>query len=385
MPKEKDKEATGTGTDKVDPMALSNEDFDKQKNELFVDPESAADTDMVGAPGAPASDDPAGPKEETPGQPARSDEQDGKPAEGEKDMPFSLVDEPAADPGADPDKAKPEDQELYQIKHMGEVRTVTKEKYDELAHMGYDYSAKLGPHRKLVQLIDADPGAQEVLNRYFTARLKGQDPAAAAGGAGERPAADPAAAAAANLADKIVVKPIADFGNDEEAWAKDFLVSNAHIFAEMSKPAADPATPQDAGTGLAEKVGTMLMARDAEDFPKVVPYLDDFAKRNLTIEQYVAVNSDPTYKNLFKFYDWAKPRILKATGAAPAPGSAGQNGNPTPKQETPAGNTPPLRIDSGGGHPDREKAGDKYVWELSNDQFDKELADLKRTAAATYV
>lgn len=316
---------------KKDAFKLSDEEFQKEL-------ENATEGD-TGDPG-PANEPLAGGDTGPPSTP--------KPET--KPEPFTLeTPDPDPDPSlqqGDPDPGS----EMIELIHNGQVHKVTREKAIQLAQKGFDYDVKVGPHQRIAQILETDRGAGQVLNDYLTGRL--QVPAA------ETSPVVPDKPAAPEL------KALSEYDSENE-WLRDNV---AAIQKATPAPAPAPA-PQTPQYNPVDGIANTLAARDPEGYGRVSPVLDEFARKNLTMEQYTQVNSGDM-ASLTRFYDWVRPQVMGQPSANPQ-GFAGAPPGPV----TPKGN-PQFRVRSQGGAPPRETDSQR-VWELPNDQFQAIISKAK--------
>jgi len=215
-----------------------------------------------------------------------------------------------------------EEEETVEIIHKGQPYKFTKDKIIELAQKGFDYDYKVGPHGKLVQMIEADPEIAELVNKHWQKKLSGQE-------------------------QTFKVKPITEY-EDESEWLQDNISQALSQSLKNFKPA--PAIqPQDQG----KTVENALKMRDPEYSNMVIPKLGQYASR-LSVSDYKRVDSD--MGALCQFYDFVKAQELAKV--------------PQRKTEQPG-----FRVKSGGG--EAPGADTKSVWNLSKDEFQKQLDRIK--------
>lgn len=399
----------------ADPFEMTPQQFDAAL-EGAVDGDSAGETPA----GEQAGDTGPQPGEQTP--PDRTPDPDG---------PIDLT-IPTAEPepgGADGDG----EDEVYEIVHHGHVHRVTKEKLINLAQKGFDYEQKVGPHRRIVQLVESDPRAAALLDSYVRgeltvpganmspagppapgqpgAHVPGANPPAANMPAANMPPANMPPAGPAAWPAIPELKPLARYESETE-WLKDNIqVLLPYLLSAASAPPAGAASPPPAhpganmpganvpGTSPADvnppgpavdpaviTADTVLASRDPYGYPVIKTELDAYARRLLTAEQYALVNSGDI-PALIRFYDQVRPRILRDKGISlPPPGSAaggtvaGGNAaaaNPPGNGAAPRGN-PPFRAKPGGGTPPREDGGElSHAWEKNDEEFQRILARAK--------
>lgn len=329
---------------KPDAFALSDEDFQAVMAEASAAGETG-DTDARETPGDAQGAGDTGPQ-------AASDQQ----PKNQPDKPFTL-DEPPA-PAKPPAAGGDQQPQMFEIVHNGQVHHLTREGVIALAQKGFDYDNKIGPHKKIVRLVESDPAVAGILDEYArTGRLP----------VGQAPPAEPPK-----------LKPLTEYDNEID-WFKD----NFEALQQMTQPdvqhatrpaapapvEADPArqpaaAPPAAGTDVQRIVDT-LSARDPRHYGQVAPHLMEYANRYLTVEQYRQVNS--SMANLVQFYDWVRDQVL----------SQGAAGGPPPETTAPAAaGSAPFRMQSGGGQPPREDSA-KKAWQLPNKEFEAIIAKAK--------
>lgn len=215
------------------------------------------------------------------------------------------------------------EEETVEIIHKGQPYKFTKDKIIELAQKGFDYDYKVGPHGKLVQMIEADPEIAELVNKHWQKKLSNQE-------------------------QTFKVKPITEY-EDESEWLQDNISQALSQSLKNFRPA--PVTPQSQG----KAVEAALKMRDPEYSNMIIPKLDQYASR-LSVADYKRVDSD--MGALCQFYDFVKAQELAKAKIAP--------------RET---EQPGFRVKSGGG--DAPSADSKSVWNLSKDEFQKQLDRIK--------
>jgi len=75
------------------------------------------------------------------------------------------------------EKTTEADESITEIVHNGQVHKFTKEKLIELAQKGFDYDFKVGPHGKIVKMIEADPEIAKIVNERWQEKATGTKPA----------------------------------------------------------------------------------------------------------------------------------------------------------------------------------------------------------------
>ena len=341
-----------TNERKPDAFALSDEDFQAALAEATTD----TDTDA----GDTAAQDTSGTEQEagdTGPQAAKDPQTQNQPTQ-----PFSLDEPPAA--GQPPDAGGDDQPQMFEIVHNGRVHRLTREGITMLAQKGFDYDAKIGPHKKIVRLIESDPTAAAILDEYArTGRL----PAAAA------PAPPPE------------LKPLTAYENEID-WFKD----NFEALQQMTQaapaapaaaaapapppaPAETPETPPPAVDDV-QRISDTLSARDPKNYARVAPHLMEYANRYLTVEQYQKVNS--SMANLVQFYDWIRDQVLAQSPSADSLPPAPPGTPPAPGAGGGSGGRAPFRMQPGGGQPPRDDSG-KKAWQLPNKEFEAIIARAK--------
>lgn len=263
---------------------------------------------------------------------------------------FKFSDEAEAETagGQDPGGAGQSDDEYIEIVHRGEKKFVHKDKAKELIQKGYDYDVKVGPHARMVQLIQSDPNAAQMLDQYFRQKMSGQQPQQ---GQGQQ--------------QQQTDDPFTGYEDDDIITAADArkalqrqqeTIQQAIQRQQQQAAAYQQRQGQQAGM---TQVQMMLQSRDPQNFQKVAPRLQEFAAKTLTKEQYDRVNSDPSA--LCEFYDYV------ATQVTGGPQSSGG------RKAAPAS----FRAQSGGGQPPRGKDGSKKIWEMPRKDFEAEMAKIK--------
>jgi len=265
-------------------------------------------------------------------EPTVEKEETGKPSEGEEekgDFKFEVDDLKPKEQTT----PQPKDEELTEIVHNGQVFRLTKQELVNMAQKGFDYNRKMGPHQKLVQLIEADPGVSKVVDDYIQGKFKQE---------GEP---------------QFKPLPLTDYDSEEE-WLKANLVK---AMGEMA-PATKPVDTQPANvSNPADVIAEALFNRDTEHFHEVAPLLDNYAKKYLTVAEYNHINDPRNRKDLFRFYDKVKEHLLSQRSSQP----------PTPRKE---GERPRFSAKPGGGEAPRKPDKTNVAWELPNDEFQKVLA-----------
>jgi len=268
-------------------------------------------------------------------EPADKEDETGKPsAEGEQgDFKFGI------------DELKPKEEtipeqkadDLTEIVHNGQVFRLTKQELVNLAQKGFDYNRKMGPHQKLVQLIEADPGVSKVVNDYIQGKFKQE---------GEP---------------QFKPLPLTDYDSEEE-WLKANLVKAMGEMAPPAQTAPAQTATTDPAEAAANVIAEALFNRDTEHFHEVAPVLDTYARKYLTVAEYNHINDPRNRKDLFRFYDKVKEHLLNQRSSASPP-------SPRSTEERPRFSAKP-----GGGEAPRKPDKTNVAWELPNDEFQKVLA-----------
>jgi len=348
---------------KPDAFALSDEDFQAALAEAStVGDTGDGDKDAQEPPGQKQGAGDTGPQAASDTQPKT-----------QPDKPFTLDEPPAAD--VKPPAAGDGQPQMFEIVHNGRVHRLTREGVIMLAQKGFDYDTKIGPHKKIIQLVESDPAAAALLDAYArTGRL---------------PAAPPAGPAPP----QPKLKPLHEYDNEID-WFKDNFEALQQLTTPSAAPPAsappagaappavgvvDPAAPRDdtpAPAGDVQRIADTLASRDPKNYARVAPHLMEYAQRYLTLEQYQKVNS--SMANLVQFYDWVRDQVLAQAppGKAGTAGTAGAAAPPAPDAGSSGAAAPPFRMQSGGGQPPRED-GAKKAWELPNKEFESIIARAK--------
>ena len=283
------------GQEGKDPFELSGEEFEKAKQSLLE---------------TPTAEEPEGDTEtESSGDSGDTGQQE---EEGKEEKRFILE---------EPEKAAMK----FEIVHRGQVHKVTKEKLVELAQKGFDYDFKVGPHGKLVQLIDSDRGAADVLNDYIRGKYGTKEPA------------------------KPELKPLAEF-EDEREW---FRANAEAIEAARPKPVVQPQRPDPVNV-----MRTAIQSYDPAGAAEVIPHLAESAMQ-LSMRDSQRIEAAAAQGDLslfFKFYDHVKAKVTAKR-------------EPPPKQS--------FKMKSGGGEPPRTTDKQINAWELPQKDFQAMLAKVK--------
>lgn len=307
-----------------DAFSLSDEEYQKERERLLSidsndDKEDEAPPEVLEAAGN-ASDSTEKPSD------------NGETADKKEVKPFSLEDEKQETKQEDTSE---KEVETFEIVHRGQVHKVTKDKMVELAQKGFDYDFKVGPHGKLVQLIDSDREAQEVLNSYIRNKY----------GGGNQP----------QQQKQPELKPLSEY-EDERQW----LADNVKAIQE-SMPKPQPVVQADPVSVLDQAI----RAYDPVGCHDVIPRLAEFSQRlsirdGQTIEEFA---SRGDLRPFFKFYEYAKEQVSSEKQAT--------------KKEPPAEQKSTFRMKSRGGEPPRSTEKQINAWELPQKDFQAMLAKVK--------
>ncbi len=216
--------------------------------------------------------------------------------------------------------------------HNGQVIEVTDEKATELEQKGYDYDFKVGPHGKLVEMLDSDPDFADEVDRLWNQRLNGGNES------------NPSAFEGSDIDD-----------HDDD---RSLLQENMDRFAERLRQSPAPINQESVQPQVPAEDPTQaaLRMRDPEFYELVQPRLNDFVP-DLSVKNYNAINSD--MNKLCQFYDFVKEQVI-------------------PKQNTnsPTNHQPNLRMKSGHSK-DPGTRPVKKAWDLSREDFQKQLDKMK--------
>lgn len=213
------------------------------------------------------------------------------------------------------------------IRYMGQEidLALTEDEHTAILQQGYDYSRKMGPHRKLVELIDTDPGIRQAVNDYLT---------------GKQPKA------------KLEIEPLTEDGDPNEWMAKNLeKVREAY---PQERPAAPAAQQEQPSPAMQEAFRKLQFHDSGENLQKILPEMPRVAQEmlkngELTQEVYQQINNNPDAT--IQFYDHVKRKI--SGGTAPPKATVA-------KKKT-------FRSKSGGGSQGEKKGKD--AWDLDNKQF----------------
>ncbi len=225
---------------------------------------------------------------------------------------------------------QPEEPEVVEIVHNGQVHKVTREKLVELAQKGFDYDYKVGPHGKLVQLVDEDEELQKLINDHVRQKYEGKEP--------PKPQQE----------EDIEFVPLDDSRTPEE-WLKENIKRARKAWEGEARPAAPP-------QNALPPTGVILQMRDPEHFQDVMKVFHE----ELWKQPYARVQSiDKDLGELIKFYDEVRAGVTKEAPAKPT-----------------TTNNPPFRMPSGG-HEQRSDKPKPNVWDLPNDKFQEIISKAK--------
>jgi len=211
--------------------------------------------------------------------------------------------------------------DTIEITHNGRPYRLPKDEIIKLAQKGFDYDVKVGPHGKLVQMVDADPELAKTIDNYWKKKVAGEP-------------------------EDFKIKPITEY-EDETEWLQD----NLRQALKTVKPQATP-TPQPAGRAIENA----LKMRDPETAHLIIPQLGKYVSQ-LSVSDYQKVDSD--MGALCQFYDFVKTQEMAKRRTA----------SPTETKH------PGFRVKSGGG--DAPKENSTPVWKLSKEEFQKQLDKVK--------
>ena len=253
----------------------------------------------------------------------------GEEVEEEEESVFKLEEEKPAE-----EKKVEEKPETIEIIHDGQAYNFTKDKIINLAQKGFDYDRKVGPHGKLVQMIETDPNLAQMINNYWQGKLAGTSESGqvAKGEAGFK------------------VKPLEDYETETE-WFQDNLQNFLRSYKFPTQEVG--AKPSQEGD-----VKNMLKMRDPANFNRVFPKMMD-AIPSLSVRDYQRIDND--LAALCQFYDFVKDQEMKKSGA----------GNTKPVDK------PGFRVRSGGGEAPRDEEKADYAWNLNKEEFQKQLDKVK--------
>jgi len=234
-------------------------------------------------------------------------------------------------------------EDTIEIVYHGQVHRLTKEKIVNLAQKGFDYETKVGPHGKIVQMIEADPELAQIVAAHWKKKTEGPTKE-------EKPGDE---------AQALEVKPMDEYDSEVD-WLKDNLQGVVKLLgATAQKKGGDAST--EATAPQQSPVATMLLTRDPKHFHHVMSKFPEYVGR-LSVADYQRIDSDPAA--LCQFYDFVKDQeVEKLTTTS--------EGKPS------SSNKPPFKVKSGGGEAPRASDDVDAAWKLSNKDFETQLAKVK--------
>lgn len=241
--------------------------------------------------------------------------------------------------GSEADDIIPEQSRLMKIMHDGKVHEITEEKYLELAQKGFDYDtkvAKIAPHRKIAELLEADPQIANIVNTYISRRT--QQPRQFS------QQAQPG----------FELKSI-----DEYETADKWLGDNIQRFAQQQTAVQAQPNPQ----ADLQQVLAALKMHDPQNFGTVFPKMQEKIRGGqMTVERYQQCNND--IGALLQLYDEVKGGMANPS---PQNSSVSQERKPVPSFKMSPGQTP---------NPST-KNKTELPWNLSNQKFQDVLSKVK--------
>ena len=229
------------------------------------------------------------------------------------------------------EKTTESDESITEIVHNGQVHKFTKEKLIELAQKGFDYDFKVGPHGKIVKMIEADPEIAKIVNERWQEKATGTKPAS-------------------GTEEGFKVKGIDEYESEAE-WLQD----NIKQAIEFGQSQQTPVVQQQPARNTA--VADALKMRDPEHSNMVIAAMPTYAAQ-LSVSDYGRIDSD--MGALCQFYDFVKTKELAKTKSTPVKVS-----------------TPGFRVKSGGGDAPKTEGKQDVAWKLSRDDFQKQLDKIK--------
>ena len=223
-------------------------------------------------------------------------------------------------------ETKAEEDAFEEIVHRGQVHRVTKEKLKELAQKGFDYDTKVGAHGKIARMIETDPEFAKIVNNAWAEK---------------------------NRPKKLQVKTIDDYENEDD-WLRDNLQTIVGDTVATQVNTMIQSQPPPAQTST---VAQTLMARDPQGFNATMSVLPQYLQK-LSIENYRRIDTD--FSALCEFYDYVK-------------GAEAAGGQKTPIKS----NAPSFKVRSGSPAVKTKDTDLNYAWDLSNKDFNKEIAQIK--------
>lgn len=276
--------------------------------------------------------------------------------------------QPPQTPEEPPAQAQPPAGKSFTLVHNGVEHVVDEGKMRELAQKGFDYDVKVGPHGRLVKLIEEDGQAQALLNNYFSRKLGWNPPAPQGPSAPTMPyppaAASPPPPAELDLS-KLELKRVRDYDNEAD-WLRDNLkiILGAAGQQFQSRPPQAPQAPQ-----AAPNPSVMVYNYDPQYANIILPLIDKYADDHLSAAEYKQATS--SLPNFFAYYDRVKQAYLSGEFKPDTPAN-----NPAVVQNqgvtTPPVSTPKRFNLKPGGTPAPKSSGGKKVvnvWDLPNQEF----------------
>jgi len=240
---------------------------------------------------------------------------------------FTLEEEEEEEEEGEEEKPSGQDDRVTII-HNGQQIQVTQQELVNLAQKGFDYEAKtkaIAPHRRLIELVNADKSLKDVINDHVTSKF-------------------------------VEVDSRENYDNEDEWMAANLKKTVSKVSPFIGEESvSDPATEQSNTT---PEIVTVLQQRDPENFQKIVPYFGKAAE-TLTKAQYDHVASST--ENVIKFYDQVKAQVMKVKNV---------NNKTVNKKKT-------FNLRSNQGNRSNKAKRKTNVWDLPNDQFGKILKKVK--------
>lgn len=273
-------------------------------------------------------------------EPDEGHEEDEEALPGDNKGEEPVTEEPEETPRFTLDKPKPkeeppsdEEEEITEIVHNGQAYRFTKDKLVKLAQKGFDYDFKIGPHGKIVKMIETDPEIAQLVVDHWNKKTSG---------GGQEP----------TTPTTFEVKPISDYENESE-WLQD-NIQKAIEFGRVNTPAPQPVQPV-----RNTAVSDALKMRDPAHCDMVLAKLPEYAQ-HLSVVDYQKIDAD--MGALCQFYDYVKECELKKTKVSTAPQKP---------------NKPSFKVRSGGGEAPRTEGVIGAAWKLNKEDFQKELDKIK--------
>lgn len=222
------------------------------------------------------------------------------------------------------------------VKHQGkEVSIKSEEDARNYIQKGFDYDFKVGPHKKLAQIMDEYPDFAKKVASDWDSFVAGKD-------------------SVTEPSKKPELKSLDDFENPNDWFWENYSKVREH--EKSSQVPAPPPPRQEVPSWV-----SAMVTHDPQNFNKIAPLVPQYAEKYLTKSQYDRVNND--LPSLVQFYDWVKGQVTQ-----------------TPIKETPPVETPSFRVQSGGG--EAPSADEKPPWEnMNNDKFEEYMAGIKGVAS----